>query len=218
MSNRLPILAAEIQREHAAVGEAAARGLQHALAAGDGLLEAKTAVAHGEWASWLAANVPGLSARTAQLYMRLARNRDRLNPQRVAHLTLRAAAALVSKPGAPIATPEPVATLPTMIGRMGDDLAAAKAALERGDARAALEHAQRVRAIGDDVTARSHRLLYEHVCDFLKRWPVGDMPNKAQIALCCGIINAVTEGVDAEELEAARAAFERALFRPEGGR
>lgn len=156
MSNRLPVLAADIRREHAAVGEAAARGVQHALAAGDALIEARASIAHGAWSTWLAANVPGLSARTAQLYMQLARNRDRLDAQRVADSSLRAAVALVSKPGALAAT-----TLPAMLRQMDEALAAAGAALERGDAVAAIEYARRVRAIGDAASERAGRLLEE---------------------------------------------------------
>lgn len=156
MSNRLPVLAADIRREHAAVGEAAARGLQHALAAGGGLIEARASLAHGAWSAWLAANVPGLSARTAQLYMQLARNRDRLNAQRVADLSLRAASALVSRPAA-----RDAATLPAMLRQMDEALRAAGAALERGDAGAAIEYARRVRAIGDAAIARAGNLLQD---------------------------------------------------------
>ena len=186
-SNRLPVLAADIRREHAAVGEAAARGLQHALAAGDALLEAKASLAHGEWSAWLAANVPSLSARTAQLYTRLARNRDRLNAQRVADLSLRAAAALVSRPAAP----EPVATLPALADRIAEDFAAAGAALERA--------------------AGVHAMLCESLRDFLRRWPVGDMPAEEQVSLCLDVINATAEGVDPGAMEAHRASFERVL-------
>jgi hypothetical protein len=44
----------------------------HAIRAGELLLEAKREVAHGEWESWLQANVP-FQPRTARAYMQLAR-------------------------------------------------------------------------------------------------------------------------------------------------
>jgi hypothetical protein len=71
-SNRLPILAASIN-DHVAAAEAATRrGLEHAIAAGLLLLEAKELVGHGGWLAWLQANCR-LGQRQAQTYMRLAR-------------------------------------------------------------------------------------------------------------------------------------------------
>jgi hypothetical protein len=99
-SNRLPVIAASIN-EHLAAAEAAIRrGLEHAIAAGLLLIEAKELVAHGEWLPWLQANCR-LSARQAQTYMRLARNRHKLEATKnaaTAHLTIAAAEALVGKP------------------------------------------------------------------------------------------------------------------------
>lgn len=99
-SNRLPILAASI-RDHVAAAEAATRrGLEHAIAAGLLLLEARELVAHGEWLAWLHLNCP-LSPRQAQTYMRLARNRHKFEAVKnaaTAHLTIAAAEALVGKP------------------------------------------------------------------------------------------------------------------------
>jgi hypothetical protein len=46
---------------------------QHAMAAGDLLLEAKLRLKHGEWLPWLAEH-RSMSERTAQRYMRLARD------------------------------------------------------------------------------------------------------------------------------------------------
>jgi hypothetical protein len=96
--NRLAELANVVAAEHRRAEAAARKALEHALAAGDALLEAKSAVEHGQWSAWLAANVPDVSARTAQLYMKLARNRDSLEAQRVANLSLRQAAKMVSQP------------------------------------------------------------------------------------------------------------------------
>jgi hypothetical protein len=95
--NRLAELANVVAAEHRHAEAAARKALEHALAAGDALLEAKSAVEHGQWSAWLAANVPDVSARTAQLYMKLARNRGSLDPQRVADLSLRQAAKMVSE-------------------------------------------------------------------------------------------------------------------------
>lgn len=72
-SNRLPILAAEIAAEHAAVTTAANDFVHHAIEAGNRLLEAKALVSHGDWQDWLAEHVPGVSLRTAQRYMRAAK-------------------------------------------------------------------------------------------------------------------------------------------------
>jgi hypothetical protein len=99
-SNRLPAIAASIN-EHLAAAEAATRrGLEHAIAAGALLIEAKELVAHGEWLDWLQANCR-VSQRQAQTYMRLARNRHKLEATKnaaTAHLTIAAAEALVGKP------------------------------------------------------------------------------------------------------------------------
>jgi hypothetical protein len=99
-SNRLPILAANIKDHVAAAEWATRRGLKHALAAGALLIEAKDLVAHGEWLPWLHANCR-VSARQAQTFMRLARNRhklDTLKSAATAYLTVAAAEALVGRP------------------------------------------------------------------------------------------------------------------------
>jgi hypothetical protein len=84
----LATLAAEINREAGLADEAWALAVQHALRAGELLIQAKAELRHGEWLPWLRDNFER-SERTAQLYMALARN-----PQRVAGLSLRAAAAI----------------------------------------------------------------------------------------------------------------------------
>lgn len=73
-------LALEANRRHALCREAAWAIVEHALTAGEALLAAKAQVQHGAWLPWLAANFDG-SERTAQLYMTVA-----ANPQRVADL------------------------------------------------------------------------------------------------------------------------------------
>jgi hypothetical protein len=96
-SNRLPALAATISEHIDAANAATRRGLEHAIAAGALLIEAKELVAHGEWLPWLQANCR-LSERTARTYMRLARERHRLESAVTADLTIAAAEALVGKP------------------------------------------------------------------------------------------------------------------------
>lgn len=73
MSNRLPMLAAEIRRAHADVQEAAKTAAEHAIAAGHALIEAKALVGHGGWLPWLREHC-ALAERTAQLYMKIARS------------------------------------------------------------------------------------------------------------------------------------------------
>lgn len=91
-SNSLPDLAARIKAEH----EATESSVQHAIRAGELLLEAKVLVKHGEWLPWLKQHC-SISERTAQLYMRCAKQKDVIvaNTQDVADLTLNEAAALL---------------------------------------------------------------------------------------------------------------------------
>lgn len=66
----------DIQREHEACQAAAASAVVHAIAAGRGLVAAKSLVGHGGFGGWLAENFSretGLTERTAQRYMRIAR-------------------------------------------------------------------------------------------------------------------------------------------------
>jgi hypothetical protein len=70
-SNRLPELAARIRAEHEACIVALKRGLQHAVAAGKMLIEAKAALKHGEWLPWLRDHCQ-LPERTARRYMTIA--------------------------------------------------------------------------------------------------------------------------------------------------
>src|SRR5229473_6358844 len=103
-SNSLAVLAVRIREEHdaaeAAKGAAvvaARQGIEHALAAGSLLLEAKAQVPHGQWLPWLAENCPTVSPRMAQYYMGLARKRPELESkcETVSHLTLREAVQLL---------------------------------------------------------------------------------------------------------------------------
>ena len=92
-SNSLAVLAADINEYHAAASAHMKRGIAHAIAAGQLLIEAKARLdQHGKWLPWLEANCQ-VPERTAQLYMRLARHAHRLvaKSATVADLTIRGA-------------------------------------------------------------------------------------------------------------------------------
>ena len=89
----LDSLAAEINREHEAVKAAFQKGLEHAIKAGEHLIEAKKAVPHGKWGTWLSDHC-SVSERMAQHYMKVASEFPKLEPanaKRVSDLSLRAA-------------------------------------------------------------------------------------------------------------------------------
>jgi len=97
LSNSLADLSARIRVEHRATSAALKSSVEHAMAAGDLLLEAKALVPHGQWLPWLAEHCE-MSERTAQLYMRTAKNREAVELQMRntdADLTLNEAAALL---------------------------------------------------------------------------------------------------------------------------
>jgi hypothetical protein len=130
-SNRLPILASTINEHLAAAETATRRGLEHAIAAGILLLEAKELVAHGEWLTWLQANCQ-IGQRQVQAYMRLARNRHRLDAIKNApgaYLTIHAAEALVGRP-----KPEPPHSLPGQLDMLGGEEVVARPSGLRGRA------------------------------------------------------------------------------------
>ena len=86
------------------------KGLEHALKAGQLLLEAKKGLPHGEWLPWLRESCPDISERTAQNYMRLSREVSKLEPekaQRVADLSYRDAIRVVSQGMGGIASQKP---------------------------------------------------------------------------------------------------------------
>jgi hypothetical protein len=71
-------IASKINEEHTRAFGKAQDALNHARAAGELLIEAKSLLKHGEWGNWLAENV-AFTERTAQSYMKLARNWDSLS-------------------------------------------------------------------------------------------------------------------------------------------
>ena len=75
--SRLDELAQEINAEHQAFRRAFKATYRSALRAGDLLNEAKAEAGHGNWTAWVEENCE-FSMRTAQVYMRIANNRDRV--------------------------------------------------------------------------------------------------------------------------------------------
>jgi hypothetical protein len=105
-SNSLTDLAARIRGYHEATVAALGKSLEYGMAAGDLLIEAKAQLKHGEWLPWLEANC-GLSERSAQVYMRLARNREKVKSAVAADLdlTIDAALQLLANPNAKASEP-----------------------------------------------------------------------------------------------------------------
>jgi hypothetical protein len=95
-SNSLADLAHQINAEHEAAESAQRKTLQHAIAAGKLLIEAKEGgqLKHGQWLPWLE-NHCRIPERTAQHYMRLAKHESEIRS--VADLSQRAAIAAISE-------------------------------------------------------------------------------------------------------------------------
>jgi hypothetical protein len=89
-------LAVTANAEHAAFETTQTAALAHAIAAGEALIEAKCMLGHGEWLPWVEANCD-FGERTAQRYMRIARNTSRVSDLR----TVREALATLADPSAP---------------------------------------------------------------------------------------------------------------------
>lgn len=91
-------LTAAIRREHEAAGTAARSAIEHAMECGRLLAQARQGIAHGGWESYVRDRC-GIAPRTARVYLRLDRERDRLpNRQHVAGLTVREAVQVLTEP------------------------------------------------------------------------------------------------------------------------
>jgi len=90
-------LAERIEAAHQAVIGAFRTALDHAICCGELLTQAKAEVGHGGWLEWIRNNLT-LKPRQCQGYMRLYANRDRLNAQATAHLTIDGALQLLASP------------------------------------------------------------------------------------------------------------------------
>lgn len=82
--------AARINEAHRAAKEHAARAIERAIEAGDLLNAVKAQLPHGRWLPWLEQHCPDISARTAQQYMRVARELP-AEKRSAAHLSVREA-------------------------------------------------------------------------------------------------------------------------------
>jgi DUF3102 family protein len=123
-------LAERINAEHHSCETAINAALEHALAAGDLLLEAKSACPHGAWQAWLENSFDG-SVRTAQAYMRVAAHRDKVEAaktQSSAPLSLDGALRALSTPKYGAARLEDPTTLEELEARAEDGLSQARAA------------------------------------------------------------------------------------------
>jgi hypothetical protein len=78
MAEELASLAADIRKEHEACEADARSAVEHAIRAGELLIEAKARTKHGEWLPWLGDNFE-FTDRTASTYMRLSANRKSIS-------------------------------------------------------------------------------------------------------------------------------------------
>ena len=95
----LPAIALELLAAHNAFIAKQRSALEHAKKAGELLIEAKGQLKHGEFLSWLKAEFPEISPRTAQGYMRLAHKWSQLpvaDTRPVAHLGIREALTILT--------------------------------------------------------------------------------------------------------------------------
>jgi hypothetical protein len=101
-SNYLIDIAARVKIEHQAVAASLKQSVQHAIAAGELLLEAKDQIPHGQWLPWLEQHC-GVTPRAAQMYMRVAKYRAaiELKYEDISHLTIADALAALAKPRLP---------------------------------------------------------------------------------------------------------------------
>lgn len=99
LSNSLCDLAARFKVEHRACIDAMRDSVAHAIAAGEILIEAKAQLKHGQWLPWLKEHCGDVAERTAQLYMRAAKNRATIETEirnAIADLSLNEAMALLA--------------------------------------------------------------------------------------------------------------------------
>ena len=91
----IEVLISKINVAHAEAQAYASKAIERAIDAGDLLLLAKEKVKHGQWQSWLKEHCPAISIRTAQDYMRVARELP-IEKRSAAFLSVREALRLVS--------------------------------------------------------------------------------------------------------------------------
>ena len=158
-SNRLPVLADEIKHHLADAQRQAGASLASSIEAGRRLIEAQQELrkhGYGLWQEWLAENF-ALSERTANLLMQIAREVPKLpeaDQQRVADLSLRAAAKLLAKKRAkgPVIEPPPI-TKPDTVTKLKTEKDALEARLQESDA--AYQLIKQERQLGDEANGRN---------------------------------------------------------------
>ena len=128
--------AEKINDEHRAVEEAVSTVLQHAIKAGELLVEAKNGVGHGQWGAWLRENFEG-SERAAQAYMRVYRRRNEIR-NGAADLSLRGALNQLSVPAEKPAATNPSKPEPKEAGELREKAIHALIVARDEDERAAL--------------------------------------------------------------------------------
>lgn len=136
------------------------------LTIGNGLIEAKGKLNHGEWLPWLTENV-GYSEKKAENYMRIARNYS--NPQLVADLGLRKALSLLALPEGDRENFVDEANVVDMTSRELE-----KAVRERAEALEAKEQAEAAlaRAVEEAGRAAADSIAARKELDELKARPV----------------------------------------------
>jgi Protein of unknown function (DUF3102) len=142
--NRLGVLAAEIVEHHGAARAATREAIQHAIEAGRRLAEAKKLVGHGGWLPWLKANVPGISARTAQRYLAAAEHAGKNDT--VSFFRLRD---LARRP-----RPRPLDRVQALLERYQSMIEAVLADMEAPDAYSKFRAAQEMGLQAGDLLAR----------------------------------------------------------------
>ena len=161
-SNYLVDIAARIKTEHQAVEASFKRGIEHAIAAGELLLEAKLRpeIKHGDWLPWVE-QCCGVTPRAAQMYMRVAKYRAELESkyETVSHLTLRKALSALAGPTLAIAS------LETDEAKLTAAEAIQNGADVRGAARAArkLDYNARIKAWEPKQLEGPYRIIYADV-------------------------------------------------------
>lgn len=136
------------------------------LTIGNGLIEAKGKLNHGEWLPWLTENV-GYSEKQAENYMKIARNYS--NPQLVADLGMRKALSLLALPEGERENFVAEANVVDMTSRELE-----KAVRERAEALAAKEQAEQAlaRALEEAESAAADSIAVRKELDELKSRPV----------------------------------------------
>jgi hypothetical protein len=96
MSTELTVYANDISELHQKARQHATSAIDCAMKAGNLLIEAKSNVNHGGWLPFVEST--GMSARTAQKYMRLSENAEKLNATSTAYLGIENALKYLAEP------------------------------------------------------------------------------------------------------------------------